>query len=58
MVFLLLLSLLLALVLLSRDGVPVAASQLACVVRTASVACVTRVPGVMAAVLFLLLVFC
>ncbi len=48
---------LLALVLLSGDGVPVAASRLACVVRTASVARVTRVPHVMAAALFLLLVF-
>ena len=48
---------LLALVLLFRDGVPVAASRLACVVRTASVARVTRVPRVMAAALFLLLVF-
>ncbi len=53
----LLLLLLLALVFLSRDGVPVAASQLACVVRTASVARVTHVPRVMAAALFLLIVF-
>jgi hypothetical protein len=51
------LSSLLALVLLSGDGVPVAASQLACVVRTVSVAHVMRVPHVMAAELFLLLVF-
>ncbi len=56
-ILLLLLSLL-ALVLLSRDGVPVAASRLACVVRTASVALVTRVPRVMVAALFVLLVFC
>ena len=42
---------------MSRDGVPVAASRLACVVRTASVARVTRVPRVMVAALFLLLVF-
>ncbi len=51
------LSSLLTLVLLSGDGVPVAASQLACVVHTASVARVTRVPRVMGAALFLLLVF-
>ncbi len=55
--YLLLLSSLLALVLLSGDGVPVAASQLACVAGTASVARVTRVPPVMVAALFLLLVF-
>jgi hypothetical protein len=48
---------LLALVLLSRDGVLVAASQLACVVRTTSVARVMRVPHVMAAALFLLIIF-
>ena len=48
---------LLALVLFSRDGVPVAASRLACIVCTASVARVTRVPRVMVAALFLLLVF-
>ncbi len=47
---------LLALVLLSRDGVPVVASRLACIVRTAGVARVTRIPRVMAAVLFLLIV--
>ena len=39
------------------DGVPVAANQLACVVRTASVTRMTHVPRVLAAVLFLLLVF-
>ncbi len=48
---------LLALVLLSRDDVPVAASRRACVVRTASVARVTRVTRVMAAALFVLLDF-
>ena len=48
---------LLALVLLSGDSVPVAASWLACIVRTASVARVTRIPRVMVAVLFLLIVF-
>ena len=50
-------SLLLTLVLLSRDGVPVAASRLACVVRTASVVRVTRVPRVMAAALFFVACF-
>jgi hypothetical protein len=54
---LLLLLSLLALVLLPGDGVPVTASQLTCVVHTASVARVMRVPRVMAAALFLLLVF-
>ncbi len=44
------------LVLLSWDGVPVAASRLACVLRTASVAHVMHVPRVMVAALFLLLV--
>ncbi len=53
----LLLSLLLARVLLSGDSVPVTASRVACVVRTVSVMCVTHVPHVMVAVLFLLLVF-
>ncbi len=48
---------LLALVLLSWDDVPVAASQHACGVCTASVVIVTRVPRVMAAVMFLLIVF-
>ena len=55
MVLLLLLSL--ALVLLSGDGVPDAAGQLACVVCAASVARVTRFPRVMQLCLFLLLVF-
>ena len=50
--------LLLVLVLFSGDGVPVAASQLACIVSTASVARMTRVPRVMVAALFVLLVFC
>ncbi len=45
------------LVLLSGDGVPIAASRLACIVRTVSVARVRRVPRVMVAALFLLLVF-
>ena len=40
----LLLLLLLALVLLSEDGVPDAAGRLACAVCAASVACMTRVP--------------
>jgi hypothetical protein len=43
--------------LLSGDGVPVTGSRLACVVCTASVARVMRVPRVVAAALFLLLVF-
>ena len=55
MVLLLLLSL--ALILLSGDGVPDAASRLACAVRAASVARVTRIPRVMRLRLFLLLVF-
>ena len=55
MVLLLLLSL--ALVLLSGDGVPDAAGQLACAVRAASASRVTRVPRVMQLRLFLLLVF-
>ena len=48
---------LLALVLLSRDGDPVTASQLACVVCTASVTRLRHDPRVMAAALFLLLTF-
>ena len=56
MVLLLLLSL--ALVLLSGDGVPDAAGQLACAVRAASVARVTRVPRVMAAALVFAACFC
>ncbi len=55
MVLLLLLSL--VLVLLSGDGVPDAAGQLARAVGAASVARVTRVPRVMRLRLFLLLVF-
>jgi hypothetical protein len=46
MVLLLLLSLL-ALILLSGDGVPDAASRLACTVCAASVACMMHVPRVM-----------
>ncbi len=47
----LLLLLLLALVLLSGDGLPDAAGRLACAVCAASVARVTRVPRVTAAAL-------
>ncbi len=50
--------LLLALVLLSGDGVPDAAGRLACAVRAASVARVTRVPRVMAAALVFAACFC
>ncbi len=53
----LLLLLLLVLVLLSGDGVPDTAGQLACAVCAASVAHVTRAPRVMRLRLFLLLVF-
>ncbi len=54
----LLLLLLLALVLLSGDGVPDNACQLACAVCAASVAGVTRVPRVMAAALVFAACFC
>ena len=47
----------LVLVLLSGDGVPDAASRLACAVCTVSVSRVTSVPCIMVAALFLLLVF-
>jgi hypothetical protein len=57
MVLLLLLSPL-ALVLLSGDGVPDAAGQLACTVCPASVAHVMRVPPVMAAALVFATCFC
>ncbi len=55
MVLLLLMSL--ALVLLSGDGVPDAAGQVACTVCATSVTHVTRIPRVMRLRLFLLLVF-
>jgi hypothetical protein len=54
----LLLLLLLALVLLSGDGVPDDAGQLTCAVCAASVARVTRIPRVMAAALVFAACFC
>ncbi len=54
----LLLLLLLALVLLSGDGLPDAAGRLACAVRAASVARVMRVPCVTAAALVFAACFC
>ena len=54
----LLLLLLLALILLSGDGVPDAAGQLAGAVCAASVAHLTRIPRVMAAALVFAACFC
>ena len=54
----LLLLLLLALVLLSGDGVPDAAGRHACAVLAASVVRVTRVPRVMVAALVFAACFC